>query len=80
MDQKRVKLKKVQTKKEKKEDNIEGQVILTSSMNAINETENDKNLKNNKLVLLNKVNNKNTSEQETNKDSLDKSNKKCIIF
>ena len=77
IEQKISKLKKLQTKKE---DNIEGQVILTSSMNVINETENDKNLKNNKLVLLNKVNNKNSTEQETNKDSLYKSNKKCIIF
>ena len=71
------KLKKLQAKKD---DNIEGQVILTSSMNAINETENDKNLKNNKLILLNKPDNKNSTEQETHKDSLDKNNKKCIIF
>ena len=69
--------KRLQTKKD---DNIEGQIILTSSMNAINETENDKNLKNNKLKLLNKVNNKNSNEQESHKDSLDKKDKKCIIF
>ena len=77
IEQKISKLKKLQTKKD---DNIEGQVILTSSMNVINETENDKNLKNNKLVLLNKDNNKISIEQEPQKDSLDKNNKKCIIF
>jgi hypothetical protein len=77
IEQKISKFKKLQ---KKKDDNIEGQVILTSSMNAINETENDKNLKNNKLTLLNKANNKNSTEHKPQKDSLDKINKKCIIF
>ena len=77
IEQKISKFKKLQ---KKKDDNIEGQVILTSSMNAINETENDKNLKNNKLTLLNKANNKNSTEYKPQKDSLDKINKKCIIF